>query len=239
MTARPSSAGRCRRWARPCRAASTEAIHKFSGESGFAARRRPHRRRRARAGPGRAFRPRARMAVRHGAGRRQFPSQARPDRDPRLRHRARRFRRPLQRDRAPLSLSHPGAARAAGARPRPRLVGAAAAVCRRHARGRRRARRPARLHHLPRRRLPGQVAGQDARPPRRHGRRRGDRHRRLRRARSCTTRCAPWSARSSWSARANGARTISPPRSPPSDRAACGPVAPARGLYLVQVDYAL
>ena len=45
-------------------------------------------------------------------------------------------------------------------------------------------------------------------------RRRGGERARRRRARSCTTRCARWSARWSRWARANGAPTISPPRSP-------------------------
>ena len=98
--------------------------------------------------------------------------------------------------------------------------------------------RPARLHDVSRRRLPGQVAGQDARPP---GGARPAARRSVstpRRARSCTTRCARWWARSSWSARASGARRISGAALQARDRAACGPVAPARGLYLVRVDYA-
>ena len=93
--------------------------------------------------------------------------------------RRRRFRRPLQRHGAPLPLSHPGAAGPAGAGPRPGVVGAAADAHGGDARGGPGAGRPARLHHLSRRRLPGQVAGQDARPPGGHGQRRGDPHRRL------------------------------------------------------------
>ena len=65
---------------------------------------------------------------------------------------------------APLPLPHPGAAGAAGARPRPGVVGAAADARRGDGAGRSRPGRPARLHDLPRRRLPGQVARQDARP---------------------------------------------------------------------------
>ena len=73
--------------------------------------------------------------------------------------------------------------------------------------------RQARLHDLPRRRVPGQVAGEDARSARR---RRATATRcasRRRRARSCIIRCARWSARWCRSATANGAPTISRARS--------------------------
>ena len=98
----------------------------------------------------------------------------------------------------------------------PRLARAAPARCRRHARRRATARRPARLHDLPRRRVPGEIAGEDARSPRR---RRATATRcasPARRARSCTIRCARWSARWCTSAKANGAPTILPRRSPPA-----------------------
>ena len=104
------------------------------GRDGLAARGRPHGRRRACAGPGRAFRPCARVAGRHRARGGELPPQARPDRHPRLRRRRRRFRRALQRRCAPLPLPHPGAPGAARARPRPGLVGAAAAATRRRCR---------------------------------------------------------------------------------------------------------
>ena len=80
---------------------------------------------------------------------------------------------------AALPLPHPGAAGAAGARPRPGVVGPAADATSSRCTRRRGARRPARLHDLPRRRLPGQVADQDARSPGGDAPRRRDRHRRL------------------------------------------------------------
>ena len=174
----------------------TEAIGKFSGETRVAARRRPHRRRRARAGPGGAFRPCPRLAAGHRARGGQLPSQARPDR-----HRSTAPSSPTISTRASARLARHYRYRIL-ARPAPpvldrdrvwwvpqpmriepmRAGGAGAG-------------RPARLHHLPRRRLPGQVADQDARPPG------GDAPAARRststppRARSCTTRCARWSAR--------------------------------------------
>ncbi len=49
----------------------------------------------------------------------------------------------------------------------PRLARAAPARWRRDARRRAKSRRPARLHHLPRRRVPGEIAGEEPRSPRR------------------------------------------------------------------------
>ena len=147
------------------------------------------------------------------------------------------FRRAPLGDAAALSLSHRQPPPRSRARARPRLAGAAPARCRGDARGRAAARRQARLHHVPLDRMPGQIAGEDARPARRVARGRRDPRQRRRRARSCTTRCARWSARWCWSATANGAPTISPRALAARDRAACGPVAPPDGLYLVRVDY--
>ena len=97
--------------------------------------------------------------------------------------------------------------------------------------------RPARFHHLPRDRMPGEVAGEDARPARRRRATATRSSSSPRRARSCTTRCARWSARCSRSARASGAPTISPARWKRATAPRCGPVAPPDGLYLVRVDY--
>src|SRR5215468_6435561 len=55
-----------------------------------------------------------------------------------------------------------------------RLAAAATARRRGHARGGAAPRRPPRLHDVPPRRLPGEIAGEDARPARRRARRRGD-----------------------------------------------------------------
>ena len=98
-------------------------------------------------------------------------------------------------DQTPLPLPHHQPPRRSDARRRSRLAGAAPARCRGHARGGAAAHRQARFHHLPLDRMPGQVAAQDARPARRRapGRRRASCGRR--RARSCTARCARWSAR--------------------------------------------
>ena len=62
-------------------------------------------------------------------------------------------------------------------------------------------------------------------------------HHRGRRARSCTPRCARWSARWCWSAKANGSADDMAGVLAARDRTACGPVAPPDGLYLMQVDY--
>ena len=60
---------------------------------------------------------------------------------------------------------------------------------------------------------------------------------RRRRARSCTTRCARWSARWCWSGEGKWSADDLARALAARDRAACGPVAPPDGLYLVRVDY--
>ena len=124
-----------------------------------------------------------------------------------------------------------------GARARARLARRAPARCARHGGGRTAPGRPARFHHLSRRGVPGQIAGQDARSARGRALRRGGAHHGLARARSCTRRCAPWSAR--WCAWgwAAGRRTQLAAALDARDRSACATVAPPQGLYLVQVDY--
>ena len=78
-------------------------------------------------------------------------------------------------------------------------------------------------------RVPGEVAGEDARPARCDAARATRSSSRRRRARSCTIRCARWSARSryvgdgKWSADDLAAALAA------RDRAACAPVAPPEG----------
>ena len=158
--------------------------------------------RRARHRPGRASRSRARGQPRDPAQRPQLPSAAASGggaggggcRD--------RFPRPLLGPDAALSLSDREPAGAAQPRSAPRLARAGAAGCRSHARGGAAPGRPARFHQLPQRALPGQVPGQDLGPA--DGQAASAITSRSRRApaRSCITRCATWSAPSSWSARA-------------------------------------
>ena len=139
---------------------------------------------------------------------------------------------------APLPLSHPGAAGAAGARSRPGVVGAAADAHRADAGGGRGIGRPARFHDLPRRRLPGQIAGQDARSAWRStaggeeihiaASARSFLHNQVR----SMVGSLKLVGEGKWRAADLGAALEA------RHRAACGPVAPARGLYLVRVDYA-
>ena len=147
------------------------------------------------------------------------------------------FRGAVLGEEAALPLSHQQPPRQSRARHRPCLAAAAAARHRCDAPRRAAAGRQARLHDLSRHRMPGQVAGEDARSARRRA---GTATRSIsspRRARSCTARCARWWARWSGSARAAGAPTILQQALAARNRAACGPVAPPDGLYLVRVDY--
>ena len=85
---------------------------------------------------------------------------------------------------------------------------------------------PARFHHLPRRRVPGQIAGAHARPARCGARGRDHRGRAPARAVSSTIRCARWWARSSSWAKDAGARRICAQALEARDRSRCGAMAP-------------
>ena len=172
-----------------------EAVAGLLRRGGHGTGRRPDRCRRACAGPGRASRPRARGGARHLAQRAQPPSAAASGRGAGGGRGRGRFPRPLLGAGAPLSLPDREPAGAAGAGARPRLVRAGPPRCRGHARGRLAPAGPARLQQLSRRALPGQIAGQDARLGERVAARRRRSRSACGRARSCTIRCATWSAR--------------------------------------------
>ena len=112
-----------------------------------------------------------------------------------------------------------------------------AARCRGDARRRAAPGRPARFHDVPRHRMPGQIAGEDARPARRGARRRrGARHG------LGALVPAPSGALDGRLAGAGRRRQVERrrprrARSAARDRAACGAGGAAGGLYLVQVDY--
>ena len=99
------------------------------------------------------------------------------------------------------------------------------------------ARRPARFHHLPRHRMPGQIAGEDARPPRcrARGRRDTDHRPTARSFLHHQVRSMVGSlvhvGEGKWSADDLAAALAA------RDRTACGQVAPPHGLYLVRVEY--
>ena len=115
-----------------------------------------------------------------------------------------RFRRQAQRPRPPLSLSHRQPPGAAGARARPRLAGEASPRRSRDARRRPGLGRPARFLHLSRRPMPGEIADPHPRagsPSRATATRFKSKRARCR---SCTARCARWSAR--WSRSASAGR---------------------------------
>ena len=93
----------------------------------------------------------------------------------------------------------------------------------RDARGRAAARRQARFHDLPRQRVPGQIAGEDARPARRRARRRARAHRRLGALVPAPSGALDGRLAGAGRATAGGARTILRARSPhatarPADR---------------------
>ena len=179
----------------------------------------------------------ARMAHGQVARRGQRPHAAGKGRRPRGRGCFRRFRRALFRQGAALSLSHRQPPRAADFRQAARLAGQAPARCARRCTRRRNscsASTISRPSAIP-------IARRKARCARWTG---STSFARARKSTStpalapfCTVRCAPWSARWSMSARANGRRRSLRAALDARDRARCGQVAPAAGLYLVGVDY--
>ena len=215
---------------RRCRARSTTAIEAFCGEKRDGAGRRPHRCRRACARPGRACRSREGVATPTRCATRSTricgrirsrccrPRRCADDFDARFSAMQRHYLYRIVNRRADLALER-GRAWRVPRRSTPRRCTTAA------------------------QRLVGQhdfttfrstecqakspVKTLDRLDVVARGRR--DPHRTRRRARSCTTRCARWSARWCWSARQmergrsrRGARA--------RDRAACGPVAPPEGF---------
>ena len=141
-----------------------------------------------------------------------------------------RFRRAPLGAAPPLSLSHrqPPARPRAGARPR--LARAAPARRRGDACGRAAADRQARLHDVSLDRMPGQVAGEDARPARRVARRRGGPHHRRRALVPAQSGALDGRLAGAGRRRQMAAGRSCGARSQARDRAACGPVAPPEGF---------
>ena len=125
-------------------------------------------------GTGGPFRGGKALAAGRGARRHQRPSGPRAHRRDRGDHRGRRLPRPLLGPRAALHLPHPRPPLAAGPGPGTGLAREKTAGRRSHARRRPAPDRPSRLHHLSRRPVPGQFAGQDAGRGAGLARRRGD-----------------------------------------------------------------
>ena len=173
---------------------------------------------------------------RHGARRPQRASAAGAGRDPVAPRRGRRLRRALLgASGGTTSTASSTAAPPPALDARPGLACALAARRRRDARRRAAPRRPPRLHDLPRRRLPGQQPGEDARPARR---RRGRRRDPCLRVGALLP--APSGALDGRLARAAGVGRWPPRRARGARGArphALRPDGAAVGLYLVGVDY--
>lgn len=199
-------------------------------------RRRAHRCRRPCARPGGAFRSRPATDGADHPRRAQRPSPPAPGSRARGRRGGGHLRRAVFRGRAALPLSRPRPPGAARARPRPGVARDASARCGGDGGGGGAPRRPPRFHDLPRRRMPGEVAGEDARPAGGGAPRRGD----CRRSVGALVPAQPGAVDGGLAREGRPRRLASRPdrhrarRRRPEE---CGPLAPPHGLYLVAVDY--
>ena len=213
-----------------------DAIEQTLRRARHGARRRPHRCRRARAGAGGAFRSCEGVRAGPDARRAQPLSAARCDRRAGGGDRRARFPCAVFGDGAALSVSHPRAPPAAGAGARPCLACGARARCRGDAPCGAGAGGPARFHDLPRCRVPGKIAGEDAGQARVRACGRRDSHRGL-----GALVPAPPGALNGGLAEAGGRRKMAAARSCRcADCQGPLPLRPRRaagGLYLVRVDY--